>query len=106
MDNAPAHTSMLASEFLAKNKSVIMPQPSCSLDLAPADYFLLPKLMIPMKGEYFATIEEIKEKKNRNRSCWRYQKMRFRSVSRIGKNAGISVLYLREGYFDRGQDSY
>ena len=32
---------------------------------------------------------------DRNRSCWRYQKARFRSVLRIGKNAGISVLYLR-----------
>ena len=42
-DNAQAHTSMLVREFFAKNKTVIMPQPSYSLDLAPADFFLFPK---------------------------------------------------------------
>ena len=46
--------------------------------------FVIPKLKTPMKGKRFATIEEIKEKSKR-----------FRSVSRIGKNAGISVLYLK-----------
>ena len=61
-DNAPAHTSMLVREFLAKNKTVIMPQPPYSPDLAPADFFLFPKLKTPMKGKRFATIEEIKEK--------------------------------------------
>ena len=35
-----------------------------------------------------------KYKQNR-RSCWRYQKAYFRSVSRIGKNADTSILYQR-----------
>ncbi|KAA1414165.1 hypothetical protein F0U44_22385, partial [Nocardioides humilatus] len=61
-DNAPAHTSMLVREFLAKNKTVIMPQPPYSPHLAPADFFLFPKLKTPMKGKRFATIEAIKEK--------------------------------------------
>ena len=61
-DNAPAHTSMLVRDFLAKNKTVIMPQPPYSPDLAPADFFLFPKLKTPMKGKRFAAIEEIKEK--------------------------------------------
>ena len=61
-DNAPAHTSMLVLEFLAKNKTVIMPQPLYSPYLDPADVFLFPKLKTPMKGKRFATIEEIKEK--------------------------------------------
>ena len=60
-DNAPAHTSMLVLEFLAKNKTVIMPPPPYSPDLSPAHFFLFPKLKTPMKGKYFATIEEIKE---------------------------------------------
>ena len=42
----------------------------------------------------FATIEEIKEK-SKQKSCWRYLKAHFKSVSSIGKNAGIRVLYLR-----------
>ena len=61
-DNAPAYTSMLVREFLVKNKTVIMPQPPYSPDLAHADCFLFPKLKAPMKGKRFATIVEIKEK--------------------------------------------
>ena len=53
---------MLAREFLSKNKTVIMPQPPNSHDVAPADFFLCPKLKTPMKGKPFATIEKIKVK--------------------------------------------
>ena len=49
-DNAPAHTSMLVREFLVKYKTAIMTQPPYSPDLAPADFFLFPKLKTPMKG--------------------------------------------------------
>ena len=61
-DNAPAPTSMLVREFLAKNQTVIMPQPPYSPDLVPASFFLFPKLKTPMKAKRRATIEEIKEK--------------------------------------------
>ena len=70
-----------------------MPQQPYSTDLALVDIFLLPKLKTPMKGKRFATIEEIKEKSKQE--PWRYQRVRFRSVSRIGKNAGVNVFYLR-----------
>ena len=53
---------MLVREFLAKNKTVIMPQPPYSLGLAPADFFLFPKLKTPMKGKRFVMMDEIKEK--------------------------------------------
>lgn len=59
-DNASAHTSLLVREFLAKNNTLIMPQPPYSPDLAPCDFFLFPKLKRPMKGRRYATIEEIK----------------------------------------------
>ena len=59
-DNAPAHSSLLVRNFLAKNNTVIMPQPPYSPDLAPSDFFLFPRLKRPMKGPRFATIEEIK----------------------------------------------
>ena len=48
--------------FLAKNKTVIMPQPPCLPDSAPAVFFLLAKLKTLKKGKCFVTIEEIKEK--------------------------------------------
>ena len=56
-----------------------------SPDLAPADFFLSPKLKTPMKGKSFATIEEIKEKSKTELLAI------SKSVSRIGKNAGISI---------------
>ena len=61
-DNAPAQTSMLVHESLAKNKSVIMFQPWYSPHLGFVYFFLFSKLKTPMKGKRFATTEEIKEK--------------------------------------------
>ena len=92
-DNASAHTSRLVREFLPKNKFVIIPQPPYSPSLASANFFLSLKLKTPMKGRRFARLEEIKE--NSKQMVLANQKERFKSVSRIGKNAGISVLYLR-----------
>ena len=58
-DNAPAHTSLLVLELLAKNNALVMPQLPYSPDLAPG-FFLFPKLKRPMKGQRHATIEDIK----------------------------------------------
>ena len=59
-DNAPAHSSLLVRNILAKNNTVIMPQPPHSPDLASCDFFLFLRLKRPMKGRRFSTIEEIK----------------------------------------------
>jgi transposase len=40
-DKAPAHLSLLARDFLAKNNTTIMSQPPYSSDLAPALIFIL-----------------------------------------------------------------
>ncbi|UYV83122.1 hypothetical protein LAZ67_22002308 [Cordylochernes scorpioides] len=59
-DNAPAHTSLLVRDVLAKNNTLMMPQPPYSPDLAPCDFLLFPKLKRPMKGRRYATLDEIK----------------------------------------------
>ena len=59
---ATVHTSIFVREFLSKHKTVSMPQPLYSTDLASADFFLFPKLKTAMQEKHFATIEEIKEK--------------------------------------------
>ncbi|UYV77598.1 hypothetical protein LAZ67_15001667 [Cordylochernes scorpioides] len=59
-DNAPAHTLLLVRDFLAKNNTLMMPQPPYSSELAPCDFFLFPKLKRPMKGRRYATLDEIK----------------------------------------------
>jgi len=60
-DNAPAHTSLLICSYLAKHQTSIAPHPTYSLDLAPADFFLFPKLKTILKGCRFQTIQEIQE---------------------------------------------
>jgi transposase len=60
-DNSPAHTSLLIREFLAKNEITVVPQPPYSPDLAPADFFLFPKLKSSLKGQRFESTEEIEE---------------------------------------------
>ena len=55
-DNAPAHSSLLVRDFLAKTNTTVMPQPPYSSDLAPSDFFLFPKLKKPMKGHRFAEV--------------------------------------------------
>ena len=58
-NNAPANTSMLVREFLAKNKIVITVYTGKTW--LPADFFLFPKLRKPTKEKRFATIKGIKE---------------------------------------------
>ena len=56
LDNAPAHASLLIRSHLAKQTSVV-PHPPYSPDLAPADFFLFPKLKTTLKECRFQTIE-------------------------------------------------
>jgi transposase len=46
---------------LAKQETIVVPQPPYSPDLAPADLFLFPKLKSTLKARRFQTVEEIKE---------------------------------------------
>jgi transposase len=61
-DNAPAHSWFLVRNFLAKNETTVVPQPPYSPDLAPADFFLFPKLKSALKGRHFNTFDEIQKK--------------------------------------------
>jgi len=64
-DNAPAHRYFKVSQFLAKNKMTVIPQPPYSPDLAPCDFSLFPKLKLRMKGRRFNTTEEIQKESQR-----------------------------------------
>ena len=56
-DNAPSHKAL--KKFLANRNVAVLHHPSYSPDLAPADYFLFPKLKLSFKGRSFETVEEI-----------------------------------------------
>lgn len=58
-DNAPCHRALLVREFLARNTMATLPHPPYSPDLAPADFFLFPKMKLRLKGRRFGSIGEI-----------------------------------------------
>jgi len=60
-DNAPSHKAIIVNEFLTKNSTNIIEQPPYSPDMAPADFFLFPKLKLSLRGTRFQSIEDIKE---------------------------------------------
>ena len=60
-DNATADASLLIRSYLAKHQTSVVPHPPYSPDLAPADFFLFPKLKTTLKGRRFQTTEEIQE---------------------------------------------
>jgi hypothetical protein len=53
--------ALLIYEFLMKHEATVVPQVPYSPDLAPADFFLFPKLKPSLKGHQFQVVEEIEE---------------------------------------------
>ena len=49
-DNAPSHSRLIVTEFLAKHEAKVIAQSPYSPDLAPCDFFLFPKLKYPFWG--------------------------------------------------------
>jgi histone-lysine N-methyltransferase SETMAR len=49
-DNAPAHTATVVQEFLAAKSIKTIAHPPYSPDLAPADYFLFPRVKTELAG--------------------------------------------------------
>ena len=60
-DNAPCHTALSVTEFLARKSIPVVPQPPYSPDLSPCDFFLFPRLKSKLKGHHFETLENIKK---------------------------------------------
>jgi hypothetical protein len=58
-DKVPAHTSLKTTEFVTNKNMVIIPHLTYSLDLAPCDFTLFPKLKMKLKGRRFETVSDI-----------------------------------------------
>ena len=58
-DNAPAHTSALATAILVELGYELLPHPPYSPDLAPCDFFLFPNLKKSLAGQKFQSNEEV-----------------------------------------------
>lgn len=60
-DGAPAHTSCLVQQFLAKHGTIQVAHPPYSPDMSPPDFFLFPKIKNTLKRRQFQDIETIKQ---------------------------------------------
>ena len=59
-DNAPSHNATV-KQFLARRKVTVLDHLRYSPDLAPADYFLFPKVESHLKGRLFDSISDIQK---------------------------------------------
>ena len=60
-DNAPSHNATIVKQFLAQRKVTVFHHLPYSPDLAPADYFLFPKVKSHLKGRLFDSISDIQK---------------------------------------------
>lgn len=64
-DNAPSHRATIVNAFKAKHSINTIDQAPYSPDLAPCDFFLFPKLKLPLRGTRFDSIPTIKQNATR-----------------------------------------
>lgn len=55
------HLRIIVVQFIAKRGVTILHHPPYKPDLAPADYFLFPKLKVPLKRIWFGSIADIQK---------------------------------------------
>ena len=60
-DNAPSHNATIVKQFLAQRKMAVLDHPPYSPVLAPADYFLFPKVKSHLKWRLFDSISDIQK---------------------------------------------
>jgi histone-lysine N-methyltransferase SETMAR len=61
LHNAPSHNATIVKQFLARRKVTVLDHLSYSPDLAPANYFLFPKVKSHLKGHLFDLILDIQK---------------------------------------------
>ena len=60
-NNAPSHNETIVKQFLAQRKVTVLDYPLHLPDLAPAYYFLFPKVKSHLKGRLFDSISDIQK---------------------------------------------
>ncbi len=59
MDNAPAHGARDTRLHLLLTGQRTVPHPALSPDLAPSDFWLFPKVKLPLRGRQFRSLDEL-----------------------------------------------
>jgi len=65
-NNAPAHKALSLKQFLVQKSITEIERPPCYPDLAPNDFWLLPKIESAVKERRFHDIEDKKKKVTQN----------------------------------------
>ncbi|GBO18478.1 hypothetical protein AVEN_231257-1 [Araneus ventricosus] len=60
-DNAPPHRALIVKKYLTRHSVTNLEHPPYSSDLAPADFYLLPRLKMKLKGHRFVDSDEVIE---------------------------------------------
>ncbi|UYV77291.1 hypothetical protein LAZ67_15000367 [Cordylochernes scorpioides] len=60
-DNAPTHRAIIVQDYLTKHSVSVLPHPPYSPDIAPCDFFFIPKLKMTLKGRRFSSSSEVIE---------------------------------------------
>ena len=102
-DNAPAPSSNLVQQFLAKHKIVQLRQPPCSPDIAPCDFWMFLKLKMALKGKRFDEVETIQS--NATRELKAIPKSAFEDCFKMWKHRWESVVQSNGNYFDGSHGS-
>lgn len=58
-DNAPSHSSIVATQTAAHCGYQILPHPPYSPDIAPSDFFLFPQLKSALRGRHFQSDNDV-----------------------------------------------
>ena len=93
-DNAPAHSSHLIQGFLAKHNIPLVRQAPYSPDMAPCDFWLFPKLKMPLKGTRFEPREDIM--RNAKAQLYKIPQEAFQTCFQQWRTAGRSVCITKE----------
>ena len=56
-----SHNVTIVKQFLVQQKVTVLDHPPYSPDLAPADYFLFPKVKSHLKGRLFDSISDVQK---------------------------------------------
>jgi len=87
-DNAHAHTALSVREFLATKQITVLEHPAYSLDLAPSDFFLFPKIKKILKGRHF---DDTDDRNNTSAAPKVIPQNQFQNNLKGGLGAGIGA---------------
>jgi hypothetical protein len=82
----------------AKNEMIVVLQPPYSTYLAPADFFMFPKLKSTLKGRRFDTTDEIQ--KNLMNELFAIPKEAFQKAFQSWQNRWKRCIASEENYFE------